>query len=61
MWVPMPIDAELREILRCPKCHGKLTDERSGANEGYGCATCRLFYPIVDEVPNFLVDEAKPL
>ena len=28
---------------------------------GFSCEKCRLLYPIVDEIPNFLVEEAKPL
>lgn len=54
----MPLAPELLEILRCPKCVGVLA-EREGA--GLVCENCRLIYPIVDEIPSFLVEEARPL
>jgi uncharacterized protein YbaR (Trm112 family) len=55
----MPISRELIEIVACPKCKGpvKLKDDESG----FVCASCHLVYPVVDEIPNFLVDEALPL
>lgn len=55
----MPISPELLEILRCPKCKSKveIKDDKSGLT----CvnAECRLVYPIRDEIPVMLVDEAK--
>jgi uncharacterized protein YbaR (Trm112 family) len=55
----MPISRELIEVVACPKCKGpvKLKDDESG----FVCAQCRLVFPVVDEIPNFLVDEALPL
>ena len=55
----MPISKELLEILACPKCKGaiKLKPDESG----FVCEACRLLYPIVDDIPNFLIEEAKPL
>ena len=55
----MPISRELVEIVACPKCKGavKLKDDESG----FVCAECRLLYPVVDGIPNFLVEEAQPL
>jgi uncharacterized protein YbaR (Trm112 family) len=55
----MGIPAELLEILACPKCHGevRLDDEK----QGFVCEACELIYPIEDDIPNFLIDEAKPL
>jgi uncharacterized protein YbaR (Trm112 family) len=55
----MPITQELLEILACPKCKGpvKLKEDQSG----FVCETCRLVYPVVDDIPNFLIDEALPL
>jgi uncharacterized protein YbaR (Trm112 family) len=55
----MPIPPELVEMVACPRCKGKLSlrpDE-----SGFTCAACKLLYPIVDEIPNFLVEDAKPL
>jgi hypothetical protein len=55
----MPISRELIEIVACPKCKGtvKLKDDESG----FVCAACKLLYPVVDGIPNFLVEEAQPL
>ena len=55
----MPISPELVEIVACPKCKGpvKLKDDESG----FVCAACRLVYPVVDEIPNFLIEEALPI
>ncbi|MEI2714791.1 MAG: Trm112 family protein [Nocardioides sp.] len=49
------IDPRLREIIRCPQCHGDLTD----APDELLCATCALAYPIRGEIPVLLVDEAR--
>jgi uncharacterized protein len=55
----MAISPELLEILRCPKCKSevKINDEQSKL----ACqnADCRLVYPIKDEIPVMIVDEAK--
>ncbi len=55
----MPISRELVEIVACPKCKGtvKLKDDETG----FVCTECRLVYPVVDGIPNFLVDEAQPV
>jgi uncharacterized protein len=55
----MAISPELLEILRCPKCKSKveLTTDQSGLK----CTNseCALVYPIRDEIPVMLVEEAK--
>lgn len=55
----MAISPELLEILRCPKCKSevKIKDDQSGLK----CtnADCALVYPIRDEIPVMLVEEAK--
>ncbi len=54
----MAISPELLEILRCPKCKAKvqINDEQSSLK----CvnAECSLVYPIRDEIPVMLIDEA---
>lgn len=52
----MPIDKELLEILACPKCKGdiRLSDKK----DGLICDACRLMYPIRDDIPVMLIDEA---
>jgi uncharacterized protein YbaR (Trm112 family) len=53
----MAISQELLEILACPKCKGdvRLTDKQ----DGLVCNACKLMYPIKDDIPVMLVDEAK--
>lgn len=54
----MPVSKELLDILVCPKCKGELQYLENP--EGFGCAACRLFYAVEEDIPNFLIDEAKP-
>jgi uncharacterized protein len=55
----MPIDSKLLEILACPKCRGRLESKADGS--ALLCRACRLAYPIVDEIPNLIVEDAQPL
>lgn len=55
----MPFDKDLVALLACPKCHQSLRLTNDDA--GFVCEACRLLYPIEDGIPNFLVEEAKPL
>jgi uncharacterized protein YbaR (Trm112 family) len=55
----MPLDPDLLEILRCLKCRGRLRERQTGP--GVICEACRLLYPVADGIPNFLIDDAKPL
>ena len=54
----MAISPELLEILRCPKCKSKV--ELKPDESGLKCtnAECALVYPIRDEIPVMLVEEA---
>ncbi len=55
----MPLNRELIEILACPKCKGALdlrTDESA-----FECGACKLAYTVVDDIPNFILEEAQPL
>jgi hypothetical protein len=55
----MAISQELLEILACPKCKG---DVRLNQQEdGLVCSACRLMYPIKDDIPVMLIDEAIKL
>jgi uncharacterized protein YbaR (Trm112 family) len=53
----MAIPKELLEILACPICKTpvKLTAE----NTGLKCGTCHRVYPVRDDIPVMLVEEAK--
>ncbi len=55
----MPISAELRELLVCPKCKGEL--DFPDDQDEIRCLACLLAYPIVEGIPTMLVDEARPL
>jgi uncharacterized protein YbaR (Trm112 family) len=55
----MGISKELLEILACPKCKGDVTLVPPGV--GIVCGTCKLEYPIRDNIPIMLVDEARRL
>jgi uncharacterized protein YbaR (Trm112 family) len=55
----MPLPPELLEILVCPKCKGDLEYRQVEAE--LVCHACRLVYPIEDDIPIMLIDEAKPL
>jgi len=54
----MPIKKELLEILCCPKCKGDIyLNEKE---DGLICDKCRLIYPIKEDIPIMLIDEAIP-
>lgn len=55
----MSVDAQLLEILVCPKCKGDL--EYREAESSLICHTCKLRYPVRDDIPIMLIDEASPL
>ncbi|MHC1712051.1 MAG: Trm112 family protein [Solidesulfovibrio sp.] len=52
----MTIHPDLLTILACPKCKGR-TDPL-GAGEGLACPTCGVVYPVRDDIPIMLVEEA---
>lgn len=53
------MDARLLEILVCPVCKGPLDYRREAAE--LVCKACRLAYPIRDDIPVMLADEAREL
>ncbi len=52
------MDDALIEILACPKCKGTL-DKID--DEAFVCHACGLRYEIRDGIPNFLIEDAKPV
>ena len=52
----MAISEELLEILACPACKAKVELKSDGS--GLKCVKCRRVYPIRDDIPVMLVDEA---
>ena len=55
----MPIKKELLDILCCPKCKGDI--RLNSAGDGLVCRSCKLLYPIKDDIPIMLIDEAIPV
>ena len=54
----MAINKELLDILACPKCKGDIV--LSKKRDGLICKSCKLVYPIKDDIPVMLIDEALP-
>jgi uncharacterized protein YbaR (Trm112 family) len=52
----MPISASLLAILACPLCKAdvKLTAD----DKGLKCVSCHRVYPIKDDIPVMIIDEA---
>ena len=55
----MALNKELIDILACPKCKGSLTLRPN--ESAFECARCKLAYLVVDDIPNFIIEEAQPL
>lgn len=53
----MAISQDLLELLACPICKTpvKLTPDNSGLK----CGTCQRVYPVREDIPVMLVEEAK--
>ena len=56
----MAVDQQLLDILICPNCRGKV--EYREAEQKIAClGECRYVYPVRDDIPIMLIDEAtKP-
>jgi hypothetical protein len=52
----MAVDAELLEILACPNCKTKVELVKNGT--ALKCGQCNRVYPIKDDIPVMLLDEA---
>ncbi len=53
----MAVSKELLDILVCPECKTPVRLTPDG--KGLKCATCRRVYPIRDDIPVMLPDEAR--
>ena len=53
----MALDPKLLDILVCPLCKAdvKLTADAKGLK----CVTCHRVYPVRDDIPVMLIDEAS--
>ncbi len=54
----MAISPELLEILRCPKCKSEVKIDDEATRLKCVNPECSLVYPIRDEIPVMLIDEA---
>lgn len=52
----MPINKDLVEMLVCPACYTRL--ELKPDASGLRCLGCHRVYPIRDEIPVMMIDEA---
>lgn len=53
------MDARLLDILVCPVCKASLEYRKATAE--LVCKPCKLAFPVRDDIPVMLVDEARPL
>jgi uncharacterized protein len=54
---PMALSKDLLEILVCPLCKADL--ELKPDESGLKCTQCKRVYPVRDDIPVMLIDEAK--
>ena len=55
----MPLSIDLLEILACPQCKAPVRYHEPART--ICCDQCQLAYPVRDDIPVMLVDEARPL
>jgi hypothetical protein len=55
----MALNRELIDLLACPKCKGRL-DLRPDES-AFVCGACKLVYAVEDDIPTFIIEEARPL
>jgi uncharacterized protein len=53
----MAIDKDLLAILACPNCRGEV--DYKEAEQVIECRACHYRYPVRDDIPVMLVDEAE--
>jgi uncharacterized protein YbaR (Trm112 family) len=53
------VDSKLLDILVCPLCKGPLIYRKTQSE--FVCKACRLGYPIKDDIPVMLEEEARKL
>lgn len=53
------VEASLLDILVCPACHASLREDEDAAELVCTSGDCGLAYPVKDDIPVLLVDEAR--
>jgi uncharacterized protein len=54
----LALDPGLLEILACPECKTGVTPSPDG--RALVCGSCGRRYPVVDDIPVLLLEEASP-
>ncbi len=49
---------EYLKVLACPKCKGGVSYINLDDKEGFYCKNCKLLFPIIEDIPIMLVEEA---
>lgn len=55
----MNVDAALLAILACPACRSRLQVVGADADTELACTGCDRVYPVRDDIPVLLVEEAR--
>ena len=55
----MQLDPQLLEILACPQCHAPFRVDDPAQELVCTSDTCGLAYPVRDDIPVLLIDEAR--
>ena len=55
----MQLDPKLLEILACPQCHSELRVDEAAQELVCTSGSCGLAYPVRDDIPVLLIDEAR--
>ena len=54
----MSVAPDLLDMLLCPRCKGRVRLTPKG--DGLACPLCRVAYPIADDIPVMIFEEAVP-
>jgi uncharacterized protein YbaR (Trm112 family) len=55
----MTLSKDLLDILACPQCKGPVNYLH--VDQEIRCDACHLAYPVRDDIPVMLIDEARPI
>ena len=56
----MALKQELLDLLVCPACRGQAKVMVTDDGNGLRCPKCGRVYPVRDDIPVMLIDEATP-
>jgi hypothetical protein len=57
----MNVKEMAEEFLACPKCLGNLIYKEIEEKEILICKNCGVYYPVEDEIPILLIEDAKSI